>query len=128
MKHFAIIWLLIFGFVFSFSENFKHPDCVRKNSWAVNMALGYMKNNRIITPQEINHEKTTILRLSSEKKENGIFRQVHYIVFTTKSDLIIKVITVNDASFEECSMSDVAVFLIEKELDSNFMKQILSTK
>jgi hypothetical protein len=54
--------------------------------------------------------------LASEKIGKDLYRQIHYVVFTEKSGRTIEVITSNDASNVECSMSAVKVFVVSKRL------------
>lgn len=92
------------------------PDCTDPDAWPCGMAFTYLKNAGVLNNDELNYSKTTITRLSSEKIGKDLYRQIHLIRFTKKSGARIVVITINDASNIECSMSDVAVYLVAKEL------------
>lgn len=94
------------------------PDCTGVNNWATNMAFTHLKNAGLISNEMTDFSKTKTVRLASEKigKGKDIYRQVHQVLFTEKSGNIIEVITVNDASHEECSMSGVDVYVISKHL------------
>jgi len=93
-----------------------HPDCAGINRWATSMAFVYLKNSGITNNEKINFTKTITTRLASEKISKNIYRQIHYITFTENSGNEIKVITSNESSNEECSMSKVKVYVISKEL------------
>lgn len=92
----------------------KSPDCTGPNRYPASVAFVYLKNAGITTNNKVDFDKTKVMRLASEKIGKDLYRQVHYIVFTEKSGVKIDVITVNDASSEECSMSGVEVFIVAK--------------
>ena len=92
------------------------PACSGVNSWASNMAFVHLKNAGLLSNETTVFSKTKIVRLASEKIGKDIFRQVHQVFFTEKSGNIIEVITVNDASHEECSLSGVDVFVVSKHI------------
>lgn len=94
----------------------KTPDCSRVDSWATNMAFVHLKNSGITNNKALDFSKTNITLVASEKIDDDLYRQVHLIVFTEKTGNMIKVITVNNASSEECSMSGVQVLVIGKQL------------
>ena len=93
-----------------------HPDCTSTDAWPTNMAFVHLKNAGLVNNDSIDFEKTVTKRIISGRLDNRLFRQAHVITFIEKSGLKIKVITVNDVSFEECSESPVDVFVIQKEL------------
>ena len=80
------------------------------------MAIGYLKDAGITNNDELNIEKTKTVRLASDKIGKDLYRQIHLVTFTKKSGETIQVITSNDASNEECSMSGVEVYLVSKRL------------
>ena len=92
------------------------PDCDGVNNWATSMAFTHLKNAGLISNDRTVFSKTKTVRLASEKIGKNLYRQVHQISFTEKSGNKIEVITVNDASHEECSMGDVEVFVVSKHL------------
>lgn len=92
------------------------PNCDGINNWATSMAFTHLKNSGLISNETTVFSKTKTVRLASEKIGKNLYRQVHQVSFTEKSGNVIEVITVNDASREECSMSDVDVFIISKHL------------
>ncbi len=80
------------------------------------MAFVELKNAGITTNDELDFDKTRTVRLASEKIGKDLYRQIHLVTFTQKSGETIKVITNNDASNEECSMSSVEVYIISTHL------------
>ena len=82
------------------------------------MAFVYMKNAGITTNDQVDFTKTKTVRLSSEKIGKNLYRQVHLVTFTRKDGSALEAVTVNDASNEECSESDVQVFVITRDLRS----------
>jgi hypothetical protein len=81
------------------------------SSWPINMAFVHLKNKGLIDSNLIEHEKTKASLLKIEKLEDDLYRQMYRIEYVNKSDVVIEVITINDASSEECSMSDVDVYV-----------------
>jgi hypothetical protein len=95
------------------------PDCSGVNNYAANMAFTYLKNAGLVSNEMTDFSKTKVVRLASEKiGKDDLYRQVHQVSFVEKSGSTIDVITVNDASHEECSMSGVDVFVVSKHLGS----------
>ncbi|VAW44453.1 hypothetical protein MNBD_GAMMA04-1332 [hydrothermal vent metagenome] len=92
----------------------KHPECFGVERWATSMAFVSLKNAGITNNEELDFSKTETIRLASEKKTDDLYTQIHYIIFIKKSGKKIEVITKNESSNEECSMSDVEVFLVKK--------------
>jgi hypothetical protein len=90
------------------------------------MAFGYLKTAGLTTNSEIDFSKTSVKLLAQEKIGKDLYNQVHLITFTKKpEDLVtlarrsndqIQVITVNEASSQECSMSAVDVYVISRHL------------
>jgi hypothetical protein len=94
----------------------KTPDCAGVDGWATAMAFVHLKNAGVTDNDAIDFTKTRTERLASEKIGKDIYRQIHHIFFTEKSGSVIEVITSNDASNAECSMSGVDVFVISRHL------------
>ena len=113
MMKLLIIILLIFLPVLVFA---KDPDCTGVDHWPTAMAFVHLKNAGITDNNKVDFTKTKTVRLASEKIGKDLYRQIHQIKFTEKSGIILEVITINDASNEECSMSGVDVFVINKHL------------
>lgn len=93
-----------------------HPDCAGVRQWATRMAFVHLKNSRLMDNDLVDFTKTKTERLASEKIGKDLYRQVHHVVFTEKSGKTIEVITSNDASNAECSMSGVRVFVVSQEI------------
>jgi hypothetical protein len=106
--------LLIF-FVLLFSSHLFAGgiDCT---NWPKNMAFVHLKNEGLIDSKLVNDDKTEVKQLASEKLGTDLYREIYLIKYIEKSGNEIEVITINDTSSEECSMSDVEVFLITKKL------------
>ncbi len=92
----------------------EHPDCSAPGRYAPTMAYVHLKNEGITSPTKLDFDKTVSKLVASQEIKKGLFRQVHKVVFTEKSGPTIKVLTINDASHEECSMSEVEVHVILK--------------
>ena len=75
-----------------------------------------MKNAQLLNNDNVDFSKTRVARLASEKVGKDLYRQIHDVTFTLKSGDTIDVITRNDASSDECSMSAVDVYVISKHL------------
>ena len=69
------------------------------------MAFVHLKNAGLVHNETTDFTKTKVVRIASEKIGKDLYRQVHLVTFMEKSGEKIKIITVNDASQEECSMS-----------------------
>jgi len=95
----------------------KDPDCSGVERWPTKIAYGKLKNAGITNNYNMDFTKTKTVRLASEKIGEDLYRQVHYIKFTEISGKTIEVLTVNDVSSEECSMSDVDVYVIAKHFE-----------
>jgi hypothetical protein len=111
-KLFTIILLSILP-ALSFA---KAPDC---HSWPMTMAAVWLKNAKIVDMADIDEVKSKITLLASEKKKKGLYTQIYHFVFYDKKGNTYEVITKNDSSYEECSMSSVSSYLISKSDISN---------
>ena len=80
------------------------------------MAFVHLKNAGVTDNQRLDFTKTKTVRLASEQIGNDLYQQIHLVTFTERSGNVIKVITSNEASNEECSMSGVKVYVISMEL------------
>jgi len=113
------IKLMIIAFLLIASPSMalaKDPDCSRTNQWPTNMAFVHLKNAGITDNSKLDFTKTKTIRLASEKIGEDLYRQIHHVIFTEKSGNVIEVITINEVSSIECSMSGVDVFVISKHL------------
>ena len=106
--------LLMFGG--QWHDPAKHPDCAGVGRWAASMAYVHLKNAGLVSPETVDFKKTTSVRFASQQIGKDLFHQVHLVTFTKKDGGVVQVITVNDASNDECSMSDVVVFVVSKKL------------
>jgi hypothetical protein len=97
-------------------QQVKHPDCAGVERWPTRMAYVHLKNDGLASPETIDFKKTATVRIASEQIGKDLFRQVHRVIFTKTTGGIIEVITVNDASSEECSMSGVEAYVVSKRL------------
>jgi len=95
-------------------DTVKHPDCT--NAWPKTMAYVHLKNAGLLTPEMTDFKKTTSIRLASQQIGPDLFHQVHLVTYTKNDGQVVQVVTVNDASSEECSMSGVEVFVVTKKL------------
>ncbi len=93
-----------------------NPDCAGVDRWPTKMAFVHLKNVGLTDNNRLDFTKTKTIRLASEKIGDNLYRQVHHIIFTEKSGHKIETITINNASNEECSMSDVDVFVVSQHL------------
>ena len=91
----------------------KDPDCA---SWPTNMAFVHLKNAGLTNNSQTDPTKAVAVRLASEKIGKDRYRQIYRITFRVKSGNDIEVITSSDASFDECSMSGVDVFVVSRHL------------
>ena len=92
------------------------PICAGPEGWPTAMAFVYLKDAGLTSNDELDFTKTKTTLLASERIGKDLYRQVHDVVFTEKSGETIEVITRNNASSEECSMSGVDVFVVSRHL------------
>ncbi len=88
------------------------PECDGIQRWATKMAFVHLKNAGLTDGYKVDYPKTQTTRLASEKMGEDLYQQVHKVIFTEKSGKIITVITNNQASNVECSMTGVEVYLV----------------
>jgi hypothetical protein len=84
-----------------------------------------LKNLNIVSPKNIDYEKTKTVLLSSQKIGDDLDKEIHHITFYKKNGKKVEVITVNDTSSEECSMSGVDVYLIDKKITDDYRPKSL---
>lgn len=94
----------------------KDPDCTGTERWPAKMSFVHLRNAGLVTNETTNFDKTSVVRLASEKLAKDLYRQVHRITFTDRSGATIEVIAVNNVSSEECSVSGVDVFVVARHL------------
>jgi hypothetical protein len=90
------------------------PQCDKPGQWPSNMAFVHLKNRGITNNENIDFSKTEVSRIATEQINDTTHRQVHLVTFTQKDGDTIKTITISDATVEECSMSEVDVYRVEK--------------
>jgi hypothetical protein len=95
------------------------PNCSGVERWATRSAFVLLKNAGLTDNDKVDFTKTRTVRLASEKIGKDLYRQIHHVVFTEKTGGTIEVITSNDASSEECSMSSVEVYVVSKKLGAD---------
>ena len=110
----AFLTLLLLSSSLAFA---KDPDCTGVERWPTKMEFVQLKNSGVTDNNKLDFTKTKTVRLASEKIGENLYHQIHFVTFTEKSGKTIEVITVNDASNEECSMSAVDVFIVTKHLE-----------
>lgn len=93
------------------------PDYTGTGNWPTVMAFATLKNAGLTDNDKVDFAKTKTVRLASEKIGRDLYRQVHRIVFTQRTGAPIEVITVNNVSRGEGSMSAVEVFVVSNHLD-----------
>jgi len=84
--------------------------------------MSHLKNAGLVQNETIDFAKTQVTRLASEKIGPDRYRQLHQVSFTNKSGDTVVVITLNDASHKECSMSGVNVFVVSRQLGINSIR------
>lgn len=110
---FLIAFILLFFSSVVFAED---PDCTGVERYPTSMAFVHLKNAGITDNDKLDFTKTKTIRLASEKIGKDLYRQIHHITFVEKSGNTIEVITVNDVSIEECSMSGTDVFVVNRHI------------
>jgi hypothetical protein len=113
LKKLSLLILLVLSPILSFA---KAPDC---HNWPMNMTEMWMRSAGIVDFKNLNIPKTKITLLASEKKGKDLYTQIYYFVFYDQKGKSYEVITKNEASYEECSMSQVNSYLISKR-DINY--------
>lgn len=93
-----------------------HPDCAGVERWPTRMAFAHLKNAGLTSYDRLDFSKTKTVRLASEQIGKDLYRQIHLVIFAEKDGETLEVVTESDASMEECSMSDVEVFVISRRL------------
>ena len=114
MKH--ILQIFFLSIFLTFSASALTPDYTGIDHYPTSMAFVYLKNAGITTNDKVDFTKTKTVRLASEKIGKDLYRQIHRVIFTEKSGKTIDVITINDVSSEEGSISNVEILVISKQL------------
>jgi hypothetical protein len=90
------------------------PDC--SGGWPTNMAQASLKNAGALNNEEIDFTRTKTTRLASEKVGKDLWHQVYFVTFFKRSGDSVQAVVVHDASIEECSMTEVQVYVVSKIL------------
>ena len=94
------------------------PDC--SGGWPTDMTFVHLKNAGLVDNRDIDWSniKSNIktVRMASEKIGKGLWRQVYHVTLTKTSGETIEAIAVHEASFEECSMTGVDVYVVSKHI------------
>ena len=101
----------------------KTPDCTHPDAWPASMAFTHLKNAGVVDNDVLDFKKTKVTRLVSEKVGKDFYRQVHLVRFFKTSGEQVLAITVNEVSNQECSMSNVDVYLVSKQLGDYSLKK-----
>jgi hypothetical protein len=96
----------------------EEPTCFGPSHWAATMAFVEMKNAGLTDNSRLDFTKTRTERISSEKIGPDSYRQVQLVIFQQKDGGVLEAITVSDASSQECSMGNVQVYIVSRELGS----------
>jgi hypothetical protein len=94
-------------------------DCNYLHNYAENISYLKLKDQKLIKPNDVIENKTKSVLIASEKINKNLYKDVHLITFFLKNNTTIKVISINYSSPEECSMSDVEVYLIKSKISGN---------
>jgi len=108
--------VLLLMLVLPLLSHAKSPACDGQENWAASMAFVHLKNAGLTDNGKLNFSKTKVARLASEKIGTDLYRQIHRVVFAEKSGGTLEVITSNEASSQECSMSGVEVYVVSRRL------------
>ncbi len=116
MRTIKLVSIIIPLILYSATAFAKDPDCSGVEMWPTNMTFVHLKNAGFTDNDRLDFTKTRTIRLASEKIGKDLYRQIHHITFSEKSGGMIETISVSNVSSEECSMSDVDVFVVGKHL------------
>ncbi|MBT9568593.1 MAG: hypothetical protein IV085_09880 [Thiobacillus sp.] len=89
------------------------------------MAFTHLKNAGEFDNDSLDFSKTKVTRLASEKIGKDLYRQIHLVKFVKQSGEDVLAMTVNEVSSQECSMSNVDVYLVSKQLGDYAAKQAI---
>lgn len=106
------------------------PDCTSPEAWPSRMAFVKLRNAQILRGDTQDYDAPKVARLASERigKDrygSGVYKQVHRVTFINKvkrATEIVEAIVVNTVSDDECSISDVDVYLVSKHLNADAEK------
>jgi hypothetical protein len=90
------------------------PDC--SGGYPTNMSQAQLKNAGLLEYADIDFTETQTVRLASEKTGSNRWHQVYLVTFFKRSGGTVEAIAIHDASSEECSLSDIEVFVVSRHL------------
>lgn len=88
------------------------PKCDGPEVWPDAMTHVHLKNDGVLVNDEVDFSRTAVQQIASHRIAKNLYRQVFKVVFHLKNGSLVQAIAVSDASKEECSMSNVAVYRI----------------
>ncbi len=89
------------------------PACA---SWPTNMAMVYLKNAGIAEPTKLDEGATKATMLAAQSIGKGVYKEIYDIVFREKTGKLVEVVTSNEASEVECSLTAVDVYVVSRRL------------
>ncbi|MDW6002753.1 hypothetical protein [Vibrio mangrovi] len=104
------LFLLLFLALSSFSS-FARLDTTC-HTWPMNMAKIWLQDKKIVNEDELNEDRTQFKLLASETMKNAQYTDVYLFSFFDKTGKEYDVITQNISSDEECSISDVNIYMV----------------
>jgi hypothetical protein len=107
---------IIIGTFVSSSAFAVEPRCDGPNNWPAANTFAQMKNSGLIKNNLADFKLTKVERIASEKIGKDLWKQVHLVKYFRKDGSVLKAIAVANASLEECSMSDVKIYIVSGEL------------
>ena len=100
----------------SMTHLYSGPDC--SGGWPTAMAFALLKNAGLTNNGKVDFSKTKTVRIASQKVGNDLWDQVYDVTFTEYSGRKIEAIALHEASREECSMSEVKLYVVSQRLGS----------
>ena len=94
----------------------KTPDCTGPERWPASTAYAQLKNAGVLSPETVEFDRVTSVRVASERIQPDLWRQVHRVRFPLNSGRVVQVLTVSDASSKECSMGEVQIYVLSLHL------------
>ena len=116
------VTILAFALLSALGMQIKDPDCSGVERYPTSMAFVHLKNAGMTNNEKLDFTKTQTTRIASQRIAKNLYRQVHLVTFTEKTGAVIQVITVNNASRDECSAGPVGVFVVSKRLGDGEQK------
>jgi len=111
-----IVVLLSLFTIFPITACATSPKCDGIENWPASMAFVYLKNENLITNEQIDFAKSNVNLLASQKTTDDTYVQIHRVEFLKFDGSKIIVITENIASKQECSEGPVKAYLIDRVL------------